>query len=49
MRSLTEKNNISRPYNKGKEMDVKDWAACFRIRCINITLRTPEAISMARA
>lgn len=47
--SLAEKNNIPHPFNKEKEMAGKDWVACFRKRHPNITLRKPEATSMARA
>lgn len=47
--SLAEKNNIPHPFNREKKMAGKDWVASFRKRHPNVTMRKPEATSMARA
>ncbi|KAF0686021.1 tigger transposable element-derived protein 6-like, partial [Aphis craccivora] len=46
---LAEKNNISHNFSVTKKMAGKDWVKGFRKRHPEITLRSPEATSSARA
>jgi len=46
---LAERNNIVHPFSKKKKMAGKDWMRCYRERHPEISLRTPEATSLARA
>lgn len=46
---LAEKNLIPHPFNKSTKLAGPDWLAGFRKRHPEISLRTPEATSIARA
>lgn len=46
---LAERLNISHPFKKEKKMAGPDWFACFKKRHDELSIRTPEATSIARA
>ncbi|CAH2003933.1 unnamed protein product [Acanthoscelides obtectus] len=46
---LAERNNIKHNFNKDTQMAGKAWASDFRKRHPELTLRSPEATSLARA
>lgn len=46
---LAERNGIPHPFNKQKQLAGIDWLAGFRKRHPQLSLRTPEATSAARA
>ncbi|KAG5877752.1 hypothetical protein JTB14_033579 [Gonioctena quinquepunctata] len=46
---LAEKNNITYPFSKVSQALGKDGFSQFRKRSLNLSLRSPESISVARA
>lgn len=46
---LAESNNIKHPFSNSKQAAGKDWFAQFRKRHPNLSLRSPESTSVARA
>lgn len=46
---LAEQNHIEHPFNKHTELAGKDWLGGFRKRHKELSLRTPEPTSIARA
>ena len=45
---LAERNNIAHPFSKASQMAGEEWARCFLKRNSTLSLRSPEATSLAR-
>ena len=46
---VAERNNIDHPFNRQKKTAGNDWFQGFMRRNPNVTLRTPESVSVSRA